>query len=154
MARSFFNRYTQQMAVSNPDEIFITGPELPGACTGDLHPKAIEGIELFNAGKYWEAHEALEAAWKEELGPVRHLYKGILQVGVMYLQIERANYLGMAKMYERCKKWLRPWPDVCRGVDVAQLRADAAAAMAAASALGPDRFAEFDHSLLRKVELI
>jgi predicted metal-dependent hydrolase len=141
------------MAVSNPDEIFVTGPELPAACSGELHPKAIEGIELFNASKYWEAHEALEAAWKDERSPVRHLYKGILQVGVMYLQIERGNYLGMAKMYERCKKWLRPWPDVCRGVNVSQLRSDAAAAMAAASALGPQRLTEFDRSLLRKVEL-
>jgi hypothetical protein len=59
----------------------------------------------------------------------------------------------MAKMYERCKKWLRPWPPVCRGVNVAQLRADAESAMSAARALGPLRLAEFDRSLLRKVEL-
>jgi predicted metal-dependent hydrolase len=141
------------MAVSNPNEIFVTEPELPAACSGPLHPMAIEGIRLFNEGHYWHAHEALEAAWKDERGPARHLYKGILQMGVMYLQIERGNYLGMAKMYERCKKWLRPWPPVCRGVNVAQLRADAESAMSAARALGPLRLAEFDRSLLRKVEL-
>lgn len=141
------------MAVSNPNEIFVTEPEMPAACLGELHPMALEGIRLFNEGHYWHAHEALEAAWKEERGPARHLYKGILQVGVMYLQIERANYLGMAKMYERCKKWLRPWPAVCRGVNVDQLRADAAAAMAAARALGSDGLAGFDRSLLKKVEL-
>lgn len=141
------------MAVRNPNEIFVTEPELPGACSGELHPEAVRGIQLFNEGKYWHAHEALEAAWKEERGPARHLYKGILQVGVMYLQIERNNYLGMAKMYERCKKWLRPWPPVCRGVDVDQLRADAEAAIQAARALGPDGLGEFDRALFKKVEL-
>jgi predicted metal-dependent hydrolase len=140
-------------AVNNPDEIFVTEAELPGACAGQLHPQALRGIQLFNEGHYWEAHEALEAAWRDEGGPARHLYKGILQAGVMYLQIERRNYLGMAKMYERCKKWLRPWPPVCRGVDVAQLRADAAAAAAEARRLGPERLGEFDMGLLKQVQL-
>ncbi len=142
------------MAVRNPDEVFVTPEQLPAACAGPLHAEALRGIELFNAGQYWEAHEALEAAWKEESGPARHLYKGILQAGVMYLQIERNNYLGMAKMYERCKKWLRPWPPVCRGVDVDQLRSDVEAAMAAARRLGPERLGEYDKTLLKKVQLV
>jgi predicted metal-dependent hydrolase len=142
------------MAVRNPDEIFVTPDQIPAACQGELHPMAIKGIELFDAGQYWEAHEALEAAWKEEHGPVRHLYQGILQVGVVYLQIERNNFVGMAKMFERSKKWLRPWPDQCRGVDVAQLRADVAAAVAAAGALGPDNLQTFDRSLFKKIKRV
>lgn len=141
------------MAVRNPDEVFVTPEQLPAACSGPLHPEAARGIALFNAGQYWEAHEALETAWKEERGPARHLYKGILQAGVMYLQIERGNYLGMAKMYERCKKWLRPWPPLCRGVDVGQLRTDVEAAMAAARQLGPTRLGEFDMGMLKAVEI-
>lgn len=139
------------MPVRNPDEVFVTPEQLPGACQGELHPEAVRGIALFNDGQYWEAHEALEAAWKEERGPARHLYKGILQAGVMYLQIERGNYVGMAKMYARCKKWLRPWPPVCRGVEVEQLRADVEAAMAAAQTLGPQQLGEFDMGLLKPV---
>jgi len=142
------------MAVRDPNEIFVTPPEVPTACQGDLHPMAVIGVQLFNDRHYWEAHEALEAAWKDERGPVRHFYKGILQVGVMYLQIERQNFLGMAKMYERCLKWLRPWPDVCRGVDVAQLRADAAAAVAEARRLGPARLNEFNQSLFKKIKWV
>lgn len=141
------------MAVRNPHEVFVTPEQLPAACSGPLHAEAVRGIALFNAGEYWEAHEALEAAWKEERGPARHLYKGILQAGVMYLQIQRGNYLGMAKMYERCKKWLRPWPPVCRGVDVDQLRADVEAAISEARRLGPEHLGEFDKALLKQVEL-
>jgi predicted metal-dependent hydrolase len=146
--------YTHFMAVRDPDEIFVEPEDTGTACQGQLHPMAIKGIELFDEGHYWEAHEALEAAWKDERGPVRHFYKGILQVGVMYLQIERENFQGMAKMYERCKKWLRPWPAVCRGVDVDQLRADAAAAIAEAGRLGPERLTEFDRSLFKKIKRV
>ena len=49
-------------------------------CQGPLHPQAVYGMELFNQGRYFEAHEALEAAWRDESGPVRDLYRGILQV--------------------------------------------------------------------------
>jgi hypothetical protein len=142
------------MVVRNPDEIFVTPEQLPAACTGELHPMAVEGIELFDNGHYWQAHEALEAAWKDEAGPQRYLYQGILQVGVVYLQIERNNFIGMAKMFERCQKWLRPWPDRCRGVDVAQLRADVATAVAAAGQLGPGNLAAFDRSLFKKINRV
>ena len=140
------------MSVRDPDEIFVNPDEIPLACQGELHPMALRGIELFDDRHYWEAHEALEAAWKEDKSPARHLYKGILQAGVTYLQIERQNFIGMAKMYARCNKWLGPWPAVCRGVDVEQLRQDIAAAVAAASALGPERMGEFNESLYRRIK--
>ncbi|MEX1248882.1 MAG: DUF309 domain-containing protein [Anaerolineales bacterium] len=142
------------MVVRNPDEIFVTPDQMPGACQGELHPMAIKGIKLFDNGHYWEAHEALEDAWKAETGPVRYLYQGILQAGVVYLQIERNNFLGMAKMFERCKKWLRPWPDVCRGIDVARLRHDVAAAVAAAGKLGPGNLDQFDRDLFKKIKRV
>jgi len=126
---------------------------LEGDCAGDLSPLAAKGIALFNAGAYFEAHEELELAWMEESGPVRELYRGILQVAVAYLQITRQNYRGALKMFLRLRQWLDPLPDVCRGVDVARLRQEALAARAALEALGPDWLAEFDRSLLRPVVL-
>lgn len=142
------------MPVRDPDEIFIQIDEIPEACQGELHPMAVKGIALFDERHYWEAHEALEAAWLDEAGPARHLYKGILQAGVTYLQIERANFVGMAKMYERCKKWLTPWPDQCRGLDVAALRRDVAAAVEAAGQLGPEQLSEFDERLYKKIKRV
>jgi len=142
------------MTVRNPDEIFVSPDQIPSACQGALHPMAVKGIELFDNGHYWEAHEALEAAWRAETNPVRYLYQGILQAGIVYLQIERNNFLGMAKMFERCKKWLRPWPDHCRGIDVAQLRADVATAVATASKLGPGNLQEVDRGLFKKLKRV
>ena len=56
-------------------------------CDGTLHPRALTGLILFNEGKYFEAHEELEAAWRDERGKVRELYQGILEAGVTYLHI-------------------------------------------------------------------
>lgn len=140
------------MPVRDPDEIFVKPGEVPAACQGELHPLALKGIELFDQREYWEAHEALEGAWLDEAGPARHLYKGILQAGVTYLHIERGNFVGMAKMFERCKKWLAPWPDHCRGLDIGQLRQDVARAVHRAGELGPDNLDQFDETLYRRIK--
>ncbi len=121
---------------------------------GELSELARKGIELFNRGEYFEAHEELERAWNEENSPARELYRGILQVAVAYLQITRRNYNGAIKMFLRARQWLDPLPDVCRGVDVAALRKDAAEARAALEALGAERIPEFDLVLLKPVKLV
>lgn len=120
-------------------------------CDGSLHPRAREGLILFNRGKYFEAHEELEAAWKEERGKVRGLYQGILQAGVTYLHITRGNYAGALKVYGRSMKWLRQFPETCRGVQVGQLRNDLEAAIAEVRQLTMTRITEFDRDLLKPV---
>jgi predicted metal-dependent hydrolase len=107
---------------------------------------------LFNAGLFFEAHEALEAAWRDESGPVRSLYCGILQIGVVYLHITRHNYPGAIKVFHRCQKWLQLWPETCRGVSVGQLRQDLETAISSLKDLGPQHIAEFDMSLLKPVQ--
>ena len=120
-------------------------------CHGPLPPHAKEGLRLFNAGEYFEAHEALELAWREETGQVRRLYQGILETAVTYLRIQRGNYVGAVKVYDRSMKWLRMWPDICCGVNVGKLRADLDQVIAEVQRLGPERIAEFDQSLLKPV---
>ena len=120
-------------------------------CHAPLHPQAAEGLRLFNAGEYFEAHEALEDAWNEEQSKVRDLYRGILQIAVVYLHITRRNYNGAVKVYARSQRWVRDWPNVCRGIQVEELRRDAEAAINEVRRLGLDRISEFDNSLLKPV---
>ena len=67
-------------------------------CNAPIHQQAAKGIRLFNEGKYFEAHEALEIAWLDEQGKVRELYRGILQIAVVYLHATRLNYNGVIKV--------------------------------------------------------
>lgn len=121
-------------------------------CVGDVHPAAVRGMELFNAGEYWLAHEELEKAWNEETGAVRELYRAILQTAVVYLHITRGNYNGAIKVYGRVQKWIRPWPEVCRGIDIGQLRHNLDTVIGEVQRLGPDRLSGFDRSQLKPVQ--
>ena len=124
---------------------------LQNDCSAPLHPQAEAGLRLFNAGEYFEAHEALETAWNEERGPVRDLYRGILQIAVVYLHITRGNYNGAVKVYGRSRKWMKDWPAVCRGIQVEELRRHAAVAIQEVMRLGEKRMGEFDFALLKPV---
>lgn len=46
------------------------------------HPRFTRGIELFNAGEHWEAHEAWEAVWKDAKAiddlPVASFVQGLI----------------------------------------------------------------------------
>ena len=111
------------------------------------------GIQLFNEGRYFEAHEELEAAWKDEKGRIRELYQGILEAGVTYLHITRGNYAGAVKVYGRSMRWLKDWPENCRGVEVGQLRRDLESAIIELRRLGPDASTEFNRALLKPVKI-
>ncbi len=121
-------------------------------CAEALPPAALDAIRLFNAGEYYEQHDALEALWRAEPRPVRRLYQGILQIGVAYYQIRQGNRRGALKMLMRGLRWLDQLPNACQGVDVARLRADARAVQAALAAC-PD-LALFEAALLKPVHLL
>lgn len=110
---------------------------------------------MFNAGEYYRQHDLFEALWMAEAGPVRNLYRAILQIGVGYYHLQRGNYRGALKMLLRSLQWLTPLPDVCQGVDVRQLRADSGAVrLALERHLDGAEDAPFDMALLRPVLLV
>ncbi len=129
----------------------VSPQEVACACQGRLPEHALQGLELFNQGEYFEAHEELELAWRAELGPVRELYRGILQIAVAYLHIVRGNYRGARKMFLRSRTWLSPFPDHCRGIDLAGFRADYQRVEEALRSLSAERISVFDQSLLKPI---
>jgi uncharacterized protein len=128
--------------------------EIECACQAQLDPQVIEGLKLYNAREYFECHEVLENAWRAEKGPIREMYRGILQVAVGYYHIQRSNYVGARKMFKRCRRWLAPFPDTCQGINLAGLRRDMQAVEDAIVRLGADRIAHFDTQLFKPVEYI
>lgn len=123
--------------------------QLDCECRGALPQLAEQGLGAFNRGEFYHQHDLFEAQWNETAGPVRDLYRAILQVGVAYYQIERGNYRGALKMLQRSVQWLYLLPDVCQGIDVAQLRRDSYRVRAELQRLGPGRLAELDRGLLK-----
>ncbi|NDJ60375.1 MAG: DUF309 domain-containing protein [Chloroflexi bacterium] len=128
--------------------------QLDAQCGEPLPPDGQQALSQFNAGEYYKQHDLFEALWVAETGPVRDLYRAVLQVGVAYYQVQRGNQRGALKMLLRSVQWLTLLPDACQGVDVAQLRADAAAVRAELERVGPDGMADFDQGLLKPVRTI
>lgn len=127
---------------------------LENSCGDPLPPEAAQAVDLFNAGEYYRQHDLFEALWRAEPGPVRDLYQGVLQVGVAYYQITCGNRRGALKMLRRSARLLARLPDVCRGIDVRQLREDSAHVRAALESTPAEDIAAFDRRLLKPVKLV
>jgi uncharacterized protein len=132
-------------------EFNVSAEEIERNCQGGLPSLVIRGLELFNAGDYFEAHEELELAWRAEREPVRELYRGVLQIAVAYYHLLRGNYPGAVKMLQRSRIWLGPFPVHCRGIDLAAFRVDYARVEAELLRLGPERLDQFDRRLMKPI---
>lgn len=99
-------------------------------------PLLVEGVRLFNAGLWFEAHEVLEDAWRAEPGEVRGVYQGLLQVGVGLLHASRANLRGALNLLDRGMARLEPFRPRCLGLDVDALLCDASRVRAQLTAPG------------------
>jgi predicted metal-dependent hydrolase len=90
------------------------------------------GVELFNAGRYWEAHEAWEQAWiPDRHGPDRDFYKGLIQVAAGCFHYRRKNRRGAINKWRGGAAYLRGYlPRHC-GLDLASLVALVEADLAA-----------------------
>ena len=68
-------------------------PEVAGAA--DPAAAVQRGVALYNAGRFWEAHEALEIVWRRSAPPERALWQGLIQAAAAMLHRERGNRHGL-----------------------------------------------------------
>ena len=123
-------------------------------CREPLPEGVIRGLEEFNAGQYFEQHETLELVWRAEIRPIRELYRGVLQIGVGCLQIERGNAVGALKMIDRAVRWLQPFRPACQTIDVDRLLADTARLRNEIERAGLDQPERVNRTLFPKVNLV
>lgn len=91
------------------------------------------GVALYDAGEYFEAHEALEPAWMgtDDL-PERGLHQGLIKVAAAYVHAGRGNPRGVVRNLEGARRHLAIAGPAADGwsVDVAALLADVDARLA------------------------
>src|SRR5260221_2165836 len=81
------------------------------------------GLEAIRAGKYFEAHEELELAWRAAAPEERDFYQGLVHVAVAWYQAGRSRRVGTASQLDKAARRLAPFRPEQRGVDVAGARA-------------------------------
>lgn len=107
-----------------------------------------QACDEFNAGLFFETHETLEELWQQERGPVRDLYKGLIQVAVAYVHISRNNHFGADRLFRTALAYLAPYrADGAMGWDVDQIMTIAEEAHRRVNELGKGQVYKFDFSL-------
>ncbi len=80
------------------------------------------GLRLLEIGRWFEAHEAFEQAWRASESSERDFFQGLVHVAVAWYQAGRANRVGCERQLEKAGRRLAPFDPVHRGLDVAELR--------------------------------
>ncbi|MGH2739694.1 MAG: DUF309 domain-containing protein [Actinomycetota bacterium] len=80
------------------------------------------GIEHFNAGRFFPAHEAWESAWKKaKRTEDEEFFKGLSQLGAGYVHYERGNKHGAKTLLRRGLGRVETFVPERRGVQVEPL---------------------------------
>ena len=57
-----------------------------------------EGIELFNRGRFFDCHEALEEVWLEFSGGRKKFLQGLIQLTVAFHHLRNGNRVGAGRL--------------------------------------------------------
>ena len=112
------------------------------------------GIELFNRREFYEAHEAWEAGWIDELSDDRLLLQGLIQVAAGFYKLQCAAPSGTVKLLDAGLAKLRRFVDNSRGVDLKPLLLEVERWRARAEQLVAQERADFDPSELPKIRYV
>jgi len=123
-------------------------------CDQPPAPELIEGVRLFNAGKFYACHEIMEELWLTERGAIRRLYQGILQVGVGLHHLQRGNERGAMALLVGGADHLRLFAPTCRGVDIAALIGETERVRQTLVSLGVEATRALGFKILPRIRLI
>jgi uncharacterized protein len=79
-------------------------------------------FECFNAGQYYEAHDALEAIWL----PLRNepdgaFYKGLIQLAGAFVHVRKERYAPAMALLRRARYHLEPYPALHHGLSLPEV---------------------------------
>jgi predicted metal-dependent hydrolase len=119
-----------------------------------LGPEALLrlGIDLYNAGHYWNAHEAWEQVWLDAERGERAFYQGLIQITAAFVHVTRNEYPGAVRLLDAGIEKLEKYPPVYHGVHLSPLLQGARACRSRLQHLGEKRIADFDRGQIPRIE--
>jgi hypothetical protein len=121
-----------------------------------------EGVALFNAHEWFEAHEVWEDIWHMAQGPRKRFLQGLIQAAVTLEHVRRGNPRGVRTVFATCVPKFDGLPDLYMGVDIRRLLRELEAAIRPILDLPEERFdpalprgqdLPFDPAAAPKIEL-
>ena len=81
-----------------------------------------EGINFFNSGHYFEAHEVWEDLWRETSGDLRLFYQGLIQTAVGLHHLSSGNMVGARAQLSKAIAKLDERSGQATGIDAGALQ--------------------------------
>ncbi len=81
-----------------------------------------KGLEAFNSGHFYDAHEHWEEVWLEALDPEKMFLQGLIQVAAAFHHYSRANRQGTQNLLQAGLAKIERFPHAHRGLELEPLR--------------------------------
>lgn len=83
-----------------------------------------DGLQKYEAGEFFAAHEAWEDAWLQSQEPDKTFLQGLIQLTAAFHHLRRHNLRGATALLQAALQKLAPYPQIYGGLSVALLRDD------------------------------
>lgn len=80
-----------------------------------------EGIRLYNAQQFFEAHEAWESCWLKSEGRERMFYHGLIQAAAAHVHLQRNQRKGAQLLYQKAHDKLQHFHGEYLGLQIGRL---------------------------------
>lgn len=101
------------------------------------HAPFVHGLELFNRGEFYDAHEVWEDVWRAAPVTEKRFLQGLIQVAVALHHHSRGNLIGARSLLARGRKNLSASDGSFTGLDTSALDACLSASSAAIESGAP-----------------
>ncbi|HSG38028.1 MAG TPA: DUF309 domain-containing protein [Thermoanaerobaculia bacterium] len=80
------------------------------------------GLDLFNSGSFYEAHEAWEDIWRSTTPEPKDLFQGLIQVAAaLHQSLDLKRTAGPRRTFAKARRRLEPFAPVSHGLDITDL---------------------------------
>ena len=111
-----------------------------------------EGIQLFNNGDYFEAHDYFEDIWVKVHDESRLFYQGLIQVAVGCYHLICGNYQGSFNQLTKATQKLQSYDDCYHDVNIKKILKDTSAILNLLSSREPNKKLLVNYQDLPKIE--
>ena len=80
------------------------------------------GLDEYDKGEYFEAHEAWEDLWSDYNFPDRKFVQGLIQLSVSFVHLGNGNLTGAKNLLKKCQQKFDDYNGIHREINLSDLK--------------------------------
>ena len=81
-----------------------------------------KGLNEYEKGDYFEAHEAWEDLWSDYNFPDRKFIQGLIQLSVSFVHLSNGNMIGARNLLKKCEEKFSDYKGIHRQININELK--------------------------------